>query len=458
MKKITQLTIFIFSLIVFSSCEKILDFEPKGDGVLLAEDALQSEADYQALLNSIYDVEANYLGGQCQNLSELLADNLDQPNNHEDYTQVWRRGTNFFNGTIDGVYGDAYIAIYRANVILQDIENTSVLSADAKQRMGAEARFLRALNHFTIVRQYAQPYGFTANNSHLGIIVKTEPNHSANSRGTVNEAYEQILADLLYAEANLPEENGIYATANAARALLAKVYLDMRDWTNAYQFADAVINSGKYALGGLDRFAPGTSSESIFEIVSTPPNDERGTAFKNNYRSDGANASPQFRASAELYANASADTNDLRFKNWYRVIDADSPDEFIGIAKFDYSNMNVPVLHFTEMKLIRAEAAGELKQFLSTAETDLNDLRQRANLEPISLVSGAAIVAEAHAQRRLEMVFEGDRVHQLKRMALQGYVTEIRNAPWDCNGMILQFPNTEGTVQNFVFNPEGGCN
>ena len=56
------------------------------------------------------------------------------------------------------------------------------------------------------------------------------------------------------------------------------------------------------------------------------------------------------------------------------------------------------------------------------------------------------------------MVFEGDRVHQLKRQAVNGDVTEIRDSPWDCAGMVIQFPNSEGTVQGFIFNPEGGCN
>jgi hypothetical protein len=118
----------------------------------------------------------------------------------------------------------------------------------------------------------------------------------------------------------------------------------------------------------------------------------------------------------------------------------------------------VPYLHLTEMKLIRAEAAGELNQNISVGEQDLNDLRTRANLGPLNIISGTQLVAATHVERRLEMVFEGDREHQLKRQAIYGNVTEIRGAPWDCNGMMIQFPNSEGTVQGFIFNPEGGCN
>ncbi len=457
MKKLRNIFIALAALVLVSSCEKILTFEPQGDGNFLEEDALKTEDDLQKLLNSVYDVEANFLSGQNQNLSELLSDNLEQPKTHEDYTQLWKRGSNFFNGTISGVFSDAYIAIYRANVVLKDMGKIPMSDA-SKQRFEAEAKFIRAMNHFYLVRQFAQPFGFTANNTHEGIGLKTTAAFEPVVRASVAEVYNQIIADLKFAENNLPEDNGVYANKYAAKALLAKTYLEMRDWTNAFAYADEVIKSGRYTLDSLDRFSPGTKTESIFELVSTPPNDERGLGFKNNYRSDGENASPTLRASLSLFTSATADTNDLRGQKWYRIINQGAPDEFYGVAKFDYANINVPVLHLTEMKLIRAECLGELNQNLTQGEQDLNDLRERAGLQDLSILSGTQLVLATHKERQLEMAFEGDRVHQQKRMALQGYITEIRGAPWDCNGLVIQFPNSEGTVTGFNFNLEGGCN
>jgi hypothetical protein len=458
MKTLKNIFLVIVGLVVLSSCEKILTFEPQGDGIILEEEALQTKEDLQQLLNSVYDVEANFLGGQNQNFSELLADNLSLPNNNDDYQQVWRHGSNFFNGTVSNVYADAYRAIYRSNVVIKDMDRIE-MSEEERQRFEGEALFIRALNHFVIVRQFAQPYGYSATNNHLGIGVKTEPTFDPVYRESVNDVYAQIVTDLLSAEAKLPENNGIYADPFAAKALLAKVYLEMSDWQNAYDYANEVIASNRYTLeDSLDRFSPGTSTEAIFEVVSTNSVDERGLGFKNNYRSDGANASPTLRASKELYNLATADTNDLRGQQWYRVIGKDTPDEFIGVAKFDFSYINVPVLHLTEMKLIRAEALGELNTNLSQGEADINDIRMRAGVAPLSIVSSSQLKDAAHAERRLEMVFEGDRVHQLKRQAVNGDVTEIRDSPWDCAGMVIQFPNSEGTVQGFIFNPEGGCN
>ena len=57
------------------------------------------------------------------------------------------------------------------------------------------------------------------------------------------------------------------------------------------------------------------------------------------------------------------------------------------------------------------------------------------------------------------MHLEGDRLTQSKRIgAFHAPTTIIRNAPWNCAGLVLQFPASAGTVKGFVFNIEGGCN
>ena len=53
---------------------------------------------------------------------------------------------------------------------------------------------------------------------------------------------------------------------------------------------------------------------------------------------------------------------------------------------------------------------------------------------------------------------EGLWVDQLKRRGARGENINVRNAPWNCNGMAIQCPQSEGTGVSFVFNPQGGCN
>ncbi len=68
------------------------------------------------------------------------------------------------------------------------------------------------------------------------------------SRNSVEEVYNQVIADLITAASKLPEENDVYATSGAATALLARVYLQKGDYAKARDAANTVIESGLYEL------------------------------------------------------------------------------------------------------------------------------------------------------------------------------------------------------------------
>lgn len=458
MKTVKYITLLAIVL-GFTSCEKAITFYQDDDRYVLEEYALENPDDVQELLNSIYDVEANFLGGQMQNLGELLGDAVSNPaGRNDDYTQVYNRRTDFFNGTIDGVYRDAYIAIYRANTLLEGVDGVPGVTADFAQRVKAESQFVRALNHYLVVRLFAQPYNPNTGNTQLGIVVKTTTDYAPLPRSTVGQVYAAILQDLRQVKSTLPAENDIYATSWAAKALLAKVYLEMGNADSAYFYANDVIANGPFTLDDLDRFENGTSSESIFRVVSTPSiNDRRGGGFSGNYRTDQPSP-PTLQVSATMYTTVDADTADLRFKKWFAVLNAGASNQFYGTDKFNYEYIDVPVLHLTEMVLIKAEAA-YAKGNYADAVTELNKLRTRANVPLYDAnLSGVSVYTAVQFERTLEMCFEGDRVFQLKRQGVAGRIQRIRDVPYDCPGMVLQFPNSEGTGAGFVFNPSGGCN
>ncbi len=458
MKKITYILSVFALAISISACEKIITFYPEDASTIPGDEALTSPESAQELLNSVYDVEANFLGGQVQNLGELLADNNGDPTGRsDDYTQVYNRRTDFFNGTIDGVFRDAYIAIYRANTLIEKVDDIPGMTSENATRIKAEARFIRGLNHYMIVRLFAQPFGFTPNNTHLGITIRTSPSQTPLPRNTVAEVYNSILGDLVFAAANLPESNSVYATKWSAIGLLADVYLDMGDFPMALSFANQIINNGPFSLDDLDRFEGGGSTENIFYIKSTSPVDERGLGFKNNYRSDAPDANPTMRTTKAFYDLATADTNDLRGKKWFRVLNPGESNEAWGVAKYDWSYMDVPVVYYTRTILVKAECLYEAGDY-NGCLAELNKLRARAGVSALTFNGAIDTYNALQAERRLELCFEGDRIFQLKRQAVLGRITTIRNAPWDCNGLAIQFPNSEGTGGGFVFNPEGGCN
>jgi hypothetical protein len=458
MKKI-YFGIFTSVLLGFSACsDDFLDRKPEAtETQFLDVDAIKTAADLQKLLLSVYDVTANTFGGQIQNLSELLGDNIGEPANQNDYIQVYLRRTDIFNGTISGVYRDAYIAIYRANQLIFKKDDVSDITEADKLRIEAESRFLRAFCHHGILRLFAQPAGYTSDNSHPGIVMRMEFNNEVGLRSTVAECYRMILEDLQFAEDNLPEDNGVYATKWAAKAMKARVYLDLNDFNNAALFAGEVINSSKFPLlDSLNRYTAGPNSEQIFATISYLGEgiaDERGDAFL-NYRSDN-NTNPTMRAAGEFYNYLIASGDSVRATQWFRTIEAGENTTY-GVAKYDRSFMWIPLLHTTEMYLTRAEALAKSGSNDQQAQDDVNVIRARAGLSP-TLATGTGLLQVIRDERRKEMCFEGDRTTQIKRIGALGEPSFSRNAPWNCPGMVIQFPGAENTVSGFELNPTGGC-
>jgi hypothetical protein len=123
---------------------------------------------------------------------------------------------------------------------------------------------------------------------------------------------------------------------------------------------------------------------------------------------------------------------------------------------------NIPIIYLTELMLIRAECLGEMGTQLEVAINNINEVRDRAfgvGLNDLSTSSTAAqVIAAARREYRIETMGEGKWINQLKRIGAKGENIVVRNAPWNCPGMALQFPNSEFTSALFVGNPEGGCN
>ena len=468
MKKIAAIIALGTIVIGNTSCERILDFKADTTSQIPADSAIVTIEDAQQLLVSVYDVTANAFNGGFQNIPEVMSDNLADPLGlNGEYAQIYRWTSSFFNGSFGGQYRDAYIAIYRANTLLEEVSGLEGVTASEAQRISAEAKFIRALCHYQVVRIWAQPYGYTSDNSHLGIPLKLSADQTPQMRATVTEVYAAIEQDLLDAEQDLPVDNGIFANQMAAKALLAKVYLEMADFSSAKTKASEVINSGVYALEQdltkrfNDHANGSVPAEFIFTLVSTNEVvggdtlvDERGSGFVGNYRSDDPNANPALKASADLFTSATADTNDFRGHLWYDMRNAGTPDELYMVSKFDASFIDVPLIHLTEMYLIYAECNVRLNSDSDGSGLGfINELRTRAGVP----VLGSLSLNEVMTERRLEMACEGDRLFQLKRRGVLGEIQKIRGVDWDCPGMVLQFPNFEGTAQGFIYNDEGGC-
>ncbi len=458
-------------IITAGACKKNLEIRPDtSNGSLLPEDAIKSVEDMQQLLLSCYDACANMMNGQMQVTGDLLADDVSAPTNNDGFlTGIYNRNTSMFNSWVGGAYAQPYFTIYRVNVM--DLYYDKITASDeVKNRMKGEAAFLRALCHFEAAKLWGQPPGYTPDNSHLGVIERVRARNEALQRSTVASNYNLIISDLIKAIDLLPTNNGVYANKNAAKALLARVYFLMNNNDAALPLLNDIIAAGYSISDSLNRFKRDeTASEHIFGFVTTGiiyDIANRGGTYKGMYRYDliPAPALPVLGVSKELGQQLANDLTDKRAA-FIELRNAGLPNETYLTNKFNMNDFASPYLHITEMLLTRAEI-NAINGNAAAAIADLLPIIRRAygnaSAKEVAINSMTApqLVEEIRIQRRLEMFLEGDRLAQVKRIgAIKGRNNLlVRGKPWDCDGMVLQFPASAGTVRGFVFNPTAICN
>lgn len=448
-------------LTLSTGCKKFLERPPQGQ--LTQEQALSSEQGLVDFMNGVYGYigDGDYMGGRQQTLNELLGDELKGDKFTGDYAEIYKRQNSFFGGTRDAYYAKAYKIIDKANVALENLN----LATTQKNLIQGQALFFRGMAHFELVRLFAQPWGYTPENSQPGVPLKTHTGLASVERSSVKDVYTQVIADLKGADSLLPSANAngkfYIATKWAAKAYLAKVYFQMNDFANAFKYADDVIKSGKFQLDATydKRYSLGMSTEGILVI----PNNTAGAYYpgselRSNFKSN--TGIPVLNFTDVFYNYATSRATDVR-KAWYSNT---LQPGYNVTTKFNKDFFDLPVVHLTEIKLIRAEAGAEVGgASLATAITDINDILTRAyggttqNL-PAS-ATAASVISTARSERELELVGEGDRVQEIKRIGARSNVNvDRRGSPWNCNGLILQFPKNEQDANfSFQMNPEGGC-
>ncbi|MBC7655021.1 MAG: RagB/SusD family nutrient uptake outer membrane protein [Oligoflexus sp.] len=467
MKIIIKYLLVVLLLCNVTSCKKFLEKPPEGS--VQEADALKSEADVQALLNGCYLLMGNdqMYNGKLQTTAEQLADHLFSANLGGKQQENNLRRSTIFNTDNADLFTGIYNIVYRTNKI---IEKLDLVSETNRTKVEAEARFIRAVCHFEIARLWSHNPGFTIDNSHLGITLRKSGTLAPPERATVKETYDFIIAELKDAEAKLPAyvNTRVRADKNVARAFLAKVYFQMNDFTNAYNYASLVINSTNYTLEATlkTRYSTTASSESILKVTNINGQHEPGGRLKQWF--SGRTGLPYFRMPEQLYnyVKGFAGDNRLAFLNNTKYSGS------IYLNKYDSNNFEMPIVTLTEMYLTRAESAGEIANTIPTALAtgiaDINKIIERAygnNTKNLALtITQDQLITNVRIQREIEMIGEGDRLHQIKRIGAHPLPSrrnerlDRRGSEWNCPGFILQFPDYEKNANAaFQLNIEGGC-
>lgn len=340
-----------------------------------------------------------------------------------------------------------YTVINRCNAAIDNIlaMPSSAISDKKRNQYVAEAKFIRSLLYFNLVRCYGGvPLILHETKSLTNLEVP---------RNSLNEVYEQIIEDLIFCERNLPlkseySENEIgRATKGAALALLAKVYLTLGDYQHVIDITETIMNSHEYSLceSYADIFALDKENgiESIFEIQYMAGTGNPGSSYNGYFRPpfvkingwSGYGDNPVTKNLYDTYEEGDL-RRDFNIKFYSRE---DYPNMSTSIlypyycnkyqdltqeATVENSGNNYFILRYADVYLMRAEALGMLDFSNTEAYEYINIIRRRAFGLPMnenSVVDVAPVDSKDDfinlilLERRLEFAFEGQRRFDLLR-------------------------------------------
>ncbi len=481
----------VLVLLVPTACENFLSVNPQSQ---LTQEAFPTTASDAGLAtNAAYTAMRSwhYHSGGFPIL-DILSDDAHKGSNPNDGLNTVGPYDNFTHSTtqdgLDRWWNGLYQGILRTNVVIEKVPSIA-MDAGLRDRYVAEAKFLRAVYYFDLVRAFGG----------VPIVTSTTPALKL-ARNTADQVYDLIEEDLLAAIPALPEKTAYgaadlgRASKGAAKAFLAKVYLFRGNFPGAEQYALEVITSGIYDLEPL--FIDGNSHvgehgvESVFEIGAM----ETPGAFGNQYaNTQGVRGSPNKgwgfnRPSVDL-RNA-FETDDPRLKgtiidlgdviDGVTIIgDGETPDVITdglgnvieietynrkiwipGSTTITQYGHNRRLIRFSDVLLMAAEALNENNKPVD-ALVHLNRVRARARqgnaliLPDVVTLDKNALRDRIIQERRVELAMEGHRFWDLVRtgkattvLASRGFVAgkhELLPIPQNeidlSQGTLTQNPN-----------------
>ena len=425
--------------VFFVSCDDDLDVDPKDK--MTEEDFLKDPKNAVQLINGVYNKMLSYDMNSFSwiGITSITSDDADKGSSPGDTgTDKKKLDDLTFDATdvsFDEVYRSRYDGIYRANTAIFYLGQVS-LDETLKQRYIGEAKFLRALWYFDLVRCFGGVPVVTGNidlNDEQAIIDQVF------TRKTKAEVYAQIETDLKDAIAVLPLKSQYSptdlgrATKGAAQALLAKAYLYQERWQEAFDMSGEVIISNQYGL--LDDYAQvwretgENGRESIFEVQATAAvgitqytdvQGPRGTPdlgwgfntpsenLANAYEpGDERRAATIMFVPSTLWDGFQAPTSWTNPRYNYKAYQSSIAETWINK---NMTGKNLRILKYSDILLIRAEAAFHIGN-IGEATDRINEIRFRAGLDDLANVT----LPQIYKERRLEMAMEHDRWFDIVR-------------------------------------------
>ena len=449
-KQLKYIISFCLGLVMVTSCKREL-LSPVPQTFTTDLVAFDTKVRIANQVNALYQTFKNgsFYGGRAQIAGDIRGEDfINQTTNGVTGYDVW-----FLNATgtsqnfIKNLWAQAYQVINGCNLFIEGMaaKGTSVVGAALSNNYLGEARFLRATSYFKLLEHYARPYA-DGNGSKPGLPLRLvgikEAGSSPMARNTVAEVYTQIIADLDFAEANLPLNyttavlNTTRAHRNTAIALKTRVYLAMQDYAKVITEANKIVAQNTAPFSATSGVAhalqanivnvfrtPYTTTESILSMpMTSTAGDNPGTQnqlafYYSRTPSPGVgNGEFSLNSVSGIAANTGWTATDTR-----RSFNATVSGKLYLNSKYSVASPFTdwpPVIRYSEVLLNLAEALARTNAGVNVkALALLNAVRQRSDAATV-LAPGTQgdLISAILLERRIEFLGEGLRNFDLMRL------------------------------------------
>jgi len=426
MRTTLYIMLSLLMLLSATSCEEFLNRDPEdkisNDG--LFKDMTGVKYALAGAYNSLADndyyrknfiLNAELKGGNVKFSSNIV----------EMYMDRYRDTYNFNHSPNDErtsyyFYRHLYEVLNMANNVIANTPDAKGGTQAEKDHVLGEARTIRALAHFDLVRLFARRYDYTNNAQHPGIvIVRQSPDvFDQPERSTVYETYRFIVDDLkqainLLENSPSKDKGDLWISAATAKAILARVYLYKEDWNNAIDMATQVIQNNNYNLVPHQQY--------VEKFTQDQPSQEDIWMLDNSYEL--AEALSKFIGvpgnADKTQMSVSKDLLNLYEQEDVRQELFTTYENDTVCRKYQAENnieSNIPMVRLPEMYLIRAEASARIGEPIQ-ARSDLDKIRKRANPDaPFPNLTGQELIDQIILEKRKELALEGHLFYELKRL------------------------------------------
>ncbi len=440
--------ILLLSLLQFS-CEDFVEVDTPNDRII-SQTVFSKDVTANSAIVGIYNqlFQASFSSGLQTSitvLSGLSADNLKATVTTSNLVQFQENEILEENSYNLSIWSSAYNIIYMTNAALEGLENNLRITSSLREKLIGEAKFIRAFTYFYLVNLYGE----------IPLVLSTSyQDNSTVSRSNEAVVYTQIIGDLENAILLLGDsyEDGerLRANSHTAKALLSRVHLHLGNWNLAEEFSTQVIEeTNLFELIPLNEVFLANSKEAIWQISPLA-----GGSFGSNTNEGSFFIMQGFPGRVALTEDllTSFDTIDARPENWIGSFESGSLEYFfpykykIKSSIDDYSEYSM-VMRLAEQYLIRAEARVRTGKDQEAIE-DLNKIRLRANLNPLS-ISNSNLTTEQLLnlilqERRRELFTEwGHRWLDLKRTGKAAEILSPIKSLWQSTDVLYPIPEDE---------------